>query len=97
MENNSYERNAMKIKIIHRIALGAVVLSLSVVMSAQAEEGYPLREKFPVVKFMTTEELIRAYQSRIIVDVRSKIEYDVIHINLADHLSLRYREGKINT
>jgi rhodanese-related sulfurtransferase len=35
---------------------------------------------------MTTEALYRDYQKTIIVDVRSKIEYDVIHISKAVHV-----------
>ena len=50
-----------------------------------AEEGFPLRAKFPQVKYMSTETLHKDYQKVIIVDVRSKIEFDVIHINKAVH------------
>ncbi len=59
---------------------------LSVALVAAADDGFPLREKFPKVKPMTTEVLYRDYQKVIIVDVRSKIEFDVIHINKAVHL-----------
>lgn len=87
--NNPYLKvETMRNRTIHKIAVGAVVLILTGVVTAQAEEGYPLRDKFPVVKFMTTEELSREYESSIIVDVRSKIEYDVIRINKAVHLPL---------
>ncbi|MDH4162205.1 MAG: rhodanese-like domain-containing protein [Nitrospirota bacterium] len=61
-----------------------VVFAYSAV--AGAEEGYPLRAKFPKVKYMTTEELNLGYKKTIIVDVRSKIEYDVIHISKAVHV-----------
>jgi rhodanese-related sulfurtransferase len=50
-----------------------------------AEEGFPLRAKFPQVKYMTTEALNKDYQKVIVVDVRSKIEFDVIHVNKAVH------------
>src|SRR5689334_5142581 len=68
--------------------LGAVCLVVSLVVTAAAEEGYPLREKFPTVKIVTTEALGRDYQKTIIVDVRSKIEFDVIHINKAVHIPI---------
>ncbi len=70
-----------------RVIFGAAVLVLTVIAVAMAaEEGFPLREKHPNVKCLTTEALSREYQTEIIVDVRSKIEYDVIHINKAVHL-----------
>jgi|GEM_PF-425019 len=52
------------------------------------EEGFPLREKFNKVKYITTEALNREYKKTIIVDVRSKIEFDVIHINKAVHIPI---------
>jgi rhodanese-related sulfurtransferase len=55
-------------------------------LAIAAEEGFPLREKFPKVKYLTTEALHRDYQNTIIVDVRSKIEFNVIHINKAVYL-----------
>lgn len=51
-----------------------------------AEEPFPLREKFPSVKIMTIEQMDRLYNDLIIVDVRSKIEYDVIRISKAHHV-----------
>ncbi|OGW39812.1 MAG: hypothetical protein A2010_07800 [Nitrospirae bacterium GWD2_57_9] len=62
-----------------------IAVLISVVAVAGAEEGYPLREKFPQVKYMTTEALNKDYQKVIVVDVRSKIEFDVIHVNKAVH------------
>ena len=59
---------------------------LSVALTAAAEEGFPLQEKFPKVTYTTTEALHRDYQNVIIVDVRSKIEFDVIHINKTVYL-----------
>lgn len=54
--------------------------------SESAEEGFPLREKFNKVKYIDIEALNREYEKTIIVDVRSKIEFDVIHINKAFHI-----------
>jgi len=68
------------------IVLAAAFSVLSVALIAAADESFPLREKFPKVKPMSTEVLQRDYQKVIIVDVRSKIEFDVIHINKAVHL-----------
>jgi rhodanese-related sulfurtransferase len=52
---------------------------------ASAEEGYPLRAKFPEVKYISTENLNKDYQKIIIVDVRSETEFSVIHVNKAVH------------
>ncbi len=70
------------------LSLFVVCFALLVGLAAAAEEGFPLREKFPKVKYLTTEAMFKEYQRVIIVDVRSKIEYDVIHINKAVHLPM---------
>lgn len=62
-----------------------IVVAAGVLRNVQAEEGYPLREKFPSVKVISTEALNKDYKKTIIVDVRSKIEFDVIRINSAVH------------
>lgn len=72
-----------------RIMVLAVSLVLAIAATtAAADEGFPLRAKFPSVKYVTTDDLVKKYQEMIIVDVRSKIEYDVIHINKAVHVPI---------
>jgi len=73
----------MRKRLLQKIVLGVTCFVLSVALTSAAEEGFPLRAKFPRVKYMSTETLNRDYQNTIIVDVRSKFEYDVIHINKA--------------
>lgn len=75
----------MSIGKLRNIAVSIVCCIATAVAAVSAEEGYPLREKFPAVKYLTTEALHAAYQDTIIVDVRSKIEFDVIHIAKAVH------------
>jgi len=53
-----------------------------------AEEGYPLRKKYPQLQYITTNDLKSQYDKSFIVDVRSKIEFDVIHINKAAHVPM---------
>lgn len=53
-----------------------------------AEEGYPIRKKFPGLQYITTNELTSQYDKAFIVDVRSKLEFDVVHINKAAHLPM---------
>ena len=63
-----------------------MVVCLSLSVAVAAEEGYPLRPKFPKVKYMTTETLNKEYNSAIIVDVRSDLEFTVIRVNRAMHI-----------
>lgn len=65
-----------------------------VVVTAVAEgvgldvEDYPYREAYPDVKVLTTAELREQYEQVSIVDVRSKFEYDVVHIASAANVPL---------
>jgi len=54
---------------------------------------FPLRSKFPSVPFISTEDLNKEYTTINIVDVRSKFEFDVIHIKKAVHIPLP-KEGE---
>lgn len=76
----------MKLRMVRQIVFGAAVLVLAGALGATAEEGFPIRAKFPKVEYVTTESLYRDYQKTIIIDVRSKIEYDVIHITKAIYI-----------
>jgi len=53
-----------------------------------ADDDFPLRKKYPDVKYITTEDLAAQYEETIIVDVRSTMEFDVAHINKAQHVSI---------
>ncbi|MBU1087561.1 MAG: hypothetical protein KKD05_08630 [Candidatus Omnitrophica bacterium] len=70
--------------------LAVIVMCLCALfpLKVQAEEGYPVREKYSNVPFITTEEFFAEYDSIIIVDVRSKFEYDVIHVTKAPNIIL---------
>ena len=76
----------MKNRMVQKVVLVAAMLVFAGVLAEAAEEGFPLRAKYPKAETMTTETLYRDYQKTIIVDVRSKIEYDVIHISKAIHV-----------
>ncbi len=47
---------------------------------AQADDSFPLREKYPEVKWMGTEELYGSLENTIVVDARNAMEFNVIHI-----------------
>jgi len=66
--------------------LTLVLVLLAGVATAQGREGFPLRATYPDVTPISTEELSVDYPGAIIIDVRSKIEFDVIHINKALHI-----------
>lgn len=46
----------------------------------QANDDYPLRDKYPEVKWIDTDELYDALGDAIVVDARNAMEYNVIHI-----------------
>lgn len=60
-------------------------LAMLMVGTAFAAE-FPLREKYPDVKPISIEELNANYAETVIIDVRSKEEFDVIHIEKAMHI-----------
>jgi len=65
----------------------AVVFLLSAAL-VLADDDFPLRAKYPDVKVMSTDELATAYDATIVVDVRSQMEFDVAHVNKANHVPL---------
>lgn len=67
------------------LLLAVMALAVAVVPAWSSAE-FPLRAKYPQTKPMSTEELARSYDRAVIVDVRSDIEYDVVHINKALHI-----------
>jgi len=58
------------------------------VTKVSAADDFPLRAKFPDMKTISTEDLTKGYDSTIIVDVRSAVEFDVARINSAKHVSI---------
>lgn len=53
-----------------------------------AADDFPYRKDFSDVKVIETEELNNEYNDVIIVDVRSKFEFDVVHILSAKHVPI---------
>ncbi len=72
----------------------SVILSLFVVLmlsiSSVGAQEFPYREKYPEIKPISTQDLHQKYNAGeiIIVDVRSDIEFQVIHPKKAVHISL---------
>jgi len=63
-----------------------VLLTLTFIAGQSLATDFPLRAKYPQVKPISTAELLTGYDDAMIVDVRSKIEFDVIHISKAAHI-----------
>jgi rhodanese-related sulfurtransferase len=77
----------MKTTLQRAVLTIAGLLTLAMPLLA-AVEGYPLRKKYPTLPYITTSDLKAQYDKAYIVDVRSKIEFNVIHINKAVHLPM---------
>jgi len=45
-----------------------------------ANDEFPYRVRFPDVTIMTTEELSKRFNEVLVIDVRSKYEYDTLHV-----------------
>ena len=59
-----------------------VFMFLFLAATAWANEGFPGREKFPGVPYIEIEDFYKGYKSNeyVVVDVRSKFEYNVIQV-----------------
>ena len=60
----------MKLKKLFLMLAGLLVLAAPL---QAAEEGYPLRKKFPALQYISTNDLSSQYDKALIVDVRSKL------------------------
>lgn len=76
----------MKISTLGKMAfLSFVFLSMAATCLA---DPFVLRPKFPKVKTLSQVDLAAKYDQAVIVDVRSKMEFDVIHIAKAKHIPM---------
>jgi rhodanese-related sulfurtransferase len=53
-----------------------------------ANEEYPLRVRYPDVLIMSTDDLTKRFNEVLVIDVRSKYEYDTLHIKDAVNVPL---------
>lgn len=58
-----------------------------------ANEEYPYRVRYPDVSFMTTDELNKRFNEVLVIDVRSKYEFDTLHIKDAVNVPLATNFG----
>ena len=60
----------------------------SLVLASFAAEEFPLRQKYPDEKYITTAELAAAATEAVVVDARDQCEFDVLHIEGAKLLGV---------
>ena len=68
--------------------MALVVLALSGVGLVSAADEYPLRVRYPDVPIITTNELTARIDAVTVIDVRSKYEFDTLHVKGAVHVPL---------
>lgn len=71
-----------------RVIPAFLSLLLLMVSPAQANDEFPGRDLYLDVKYIELADLAERYDEVVIVDVRSKYEYDTLHIGKAVHVSL---------
>ncbi|MFP3872935.1 MAG: rhodanese-like domain-containing protein [Thiohalophilus sp.] len=71
-----------------RAVLSFIGLLLLAVFPAQADDEFPGRSLYLDVPHIELADLAERYDDVVIVDVRSRYEYDTLHIDKAVHVSL---------
>ncbi len=71
-----------------------VMPGLAYSLANAASDEYPMRARYPDVRIITTADLAKQYASVVIVDVRTKYEYDTLHIKDAILLPLGTKFGE---
>ncbi|KPK72420.1 MAG: hypothetical protein AMJ84_04250 [Acidithiobacillales bacterium SM23_46] len=66
----------------------ALVIAGQATLAGAAAEPFPHRAKYKEVQIMEIENLERQLDQLIVIDVRSKYEYDTMHIKGAKHIPL---------
>jgi Predicted sulfurtransferase len=61
----------------------AVLVATPCKVFAASSDAYPLRVYYPEVPWITTDDLLAGYDKTLVLDIRSKLEYDVAKINKA--------------
>jgi rhodanese-related sulfurtransferase len=73
-----------------RLILSLLMLGLGIVNVAQAaNDEYPYRVRYPDVTVITTDDLNKRFNEVVVIDVRSKYEYDTLHVKDAINIPLK--------
>lgn len=79
----------------HTLSLLAILMTVTLlcpITTAHAQEDFPLRPYYPEVPPITTDTLMAEYETTVIVDIRSRLEYEVARINKAILLPLTLKD-----
>lgn len=63
-------------------------------LAQAASDEFPFRSRYPDVAVMTTEELGKRFNEVLVIDVRSKYEYDTLHVRGAVNVPLKVGFGE---
>lgn len=77
----------MKILLRFLVLLGLSVSPI-VTLSVNADDSFPYRETYRDIPIIELSDLINEYDKVFIVDVRSQLEFDVVHIDNAVNISI---------
>jgi len=70
------------------LALLLVLSGLIQPLAYAANDEFPFRVRYPDVSIMTTDELTKRFNEVLVIDVRSKYEYDTLHVKDAVNVPL---------
>ncbi|QFU25455.1 sulfurtransferase [Shewanella sp. YLB-09] len=80
-------RTFMRLSISVFLCLG-LMGNLGQMAFAASKAEFPLREKYPSVPTISHDKLYRQLDSTVLIDVRSKFEFDTLHIQNAVNISI---------
>ncbi|EGB14778.1 Rhodanese domain protein [Pseudodesulfovibrio mercurii] len=75
-------------RVLGLLALCAALAVQALAVAPVRAEGFPLRPYYPEVPPISTDRLLAGYDTAVVVDIRSRLEYEVAHINKAVLLPL---------
>ena len=75
-------------RVLSALCLAILCAVLALPATPARAEDFPLRPYYPEVPYITTDQLLADYDTAVVVDIRSKLEYEVAHINKAVLLPL---------
>lgn len=71
-----------------RILFPALAVLLLAAFPALGQDEFPLRPFYPGVPSISTSELAEVYDSAVIIDIRTRFEFDVAHMTRAKRIPL---------
>jgi len=71
------------------LALLLALTGLVQPLANAANDEFPFRVRYPDVSIMTTDELTKRFNEVLVIDVRSKYEYDTLHVKDAVSVPLK--------